>query len=162
MFIRDEESERAAEANPAEPIRFGLLEQLFDNADTPPSEIEQDALKGALHILQVTYTMTCNLRSNIIDVTSLALSWVVRIPELYISMVSRREPVALAVLAHFCLLLNRMEKVWWISGLGRHLLQDINRTLGKAWEPHISWPLQDLVLYEFQNDDFGTSSGRSI
>ena len=135
------------------------MEQLFDNPDAAFSDTELDSLKASLHILQVTYTMMCNTRSNMMDDTSLGLSWVVRIPELFISMVSRREPVALVVLAHFCLLLNRLEGIWWIPGLSRRLLQDIHQTLGKKWESQISWPLQDLVLHEFQNDNHGASSG---
>jgi len=162
FFTRDDEAEKAAEANPAESIRFCPLEQLFDNPETPFSDTELDALKGTLRRLQVTYTMMCNTRSHMVDTTSLGMSWVVRIPELYILMVSRREPVALVVLAHFCLLLNKIENAWWISGLSRRLLRDIHQTLGKEWESQISWPLQDLVLYEFQNDNPGTPSGRSV
>ena len=162
FFIRDDEAEKAAEANPAESYKFRLLEQLFHDQKTRLSDTELDALKGTLHILQVTYTMMCNTRSNVVDTNSLVLSWVMRIPELYILIVSRREPVALVVLAHFCLLLNRMENVWWISGLSRRLLQDIHQTLGKEWEPQISWPLQDLVLHEFKIDNLGTPGDRQL
>ncbi|KAH7317207.1 hypothetical protein BKA65DRAFT_111095 [Rhexocercosporidium sp. MPI-PUGE-AT-0058] len=158
----DNEAEKSAELNPAESVKFGLLEQLFYNSEAPFSDTELNALKGTLHTLQVTYTMMCNTRSNVVDNNSLGLSWVVRIPELYLQIVSRRDPVALVVLAHFCLLLNRMENTWLISGLSRRLLQDIHQMLGKEWESQISWPLQDLVLHEFQNNTPGTASGRSV
>lgn len=162
FFIRDDEAENAAELNPAESTRFRLLGQLFDNPDTPFNDAMLNALKTTLHTLQVTYTMMCNTRSCRNDTTTLGLSWVVQIPELYILMVSKREPVALVVLAHFCLLLNRMENTWWISGLSRRLLQDIHQALGNEWESQISWPLQDLILYEFQINNSGTSRGTSV
>lgn len=111
FFIRNDKAEKAAEANPAKSYKFRLLEQLFHDQKTQLSDTKLDALKGTLHILQVIYTIICNTRSNIVDTNSLILSWVIRIPELYILIVSRRKPVALVVLAHFCLLLNRIENI---------------------------------------------------
>ncbi|KAH8805272.1 hypothetical protein F5884DRAFT_443481 [Xylogone sp. PMI_703] len=146
----DNAAERSAEANPEHCDRFTALEQLWDAAPVPFDTIEVDALKEALRWLKILYTMISRPNDKI-DAASDALSWPVQIPELFLLMANRKQPEALVLLAHYCLLLNKVEDFWWIRGMSRHLLQEIHRALGTEWENWISWPLQDLVLCEFKN-----------
>ena len=145
----DNAAESSAETNPEDSARFTALEQLWDGAPDRFSAVEVDALKEALRWLKIIYTMISRPNDNT-DAASDALSWPVRVPALYLLMVNKRQPEALIVLAHFCLLLNKVEDFWWIRGMSRHLLQKIHHTLGKEWETWISWPLQDLILCEFR------------
>lgn len=145
----DNLDELAAESNPVEPARFSALSKLWDPMDVSVSATEVEALDEALRWLKIIYTMIITCAKT--DPASAALTWPVRVPEFYLLMVDSRQPAALIVLAHFCLLLNKVDDFWWIQGLSRRLLKEIDRILGKQWESWISWPLQDLVLSEFRN-----------
>ncbi|CZR50172.1 uncharacterized protein PAC_00044 [Phialocephala subalpina] len=152
----DNTAELEAEANPAESAKFSALEQLWDSTRVPTTAAEVDSLKEALRWLRIIYTMMSTPNSNC-DPASTALSWPVRVPEHFLSMVNERQPAALILLSHFCLLLNKVEDFWWIRGMSRRLLQEITQTLGEEWETWIGWPLQDLVLSEFRNQHPGES-----
>lgn len=146
----DNASEISAAANPEDAVKFAALEQLWDSAPVPISATEIEALKETLRWLKITYTMISRPNESS-DAAADALSWPVRVPDLFLLMVNRRQPEALVLLAHYCLLLNKVEDFWWIRGMSRHLLQKIHLTLGKEWESWLCWPLQDLVLCEFRN-----------
>jgi hypothetical protein len=67
-------------------------------------------------------------------------------------LIAARRPEALILLAHYCLLLNKVDNVWWLRGISRHLLKSIHATIGEEWEGWIAWPLQELVLTEFRGE----------
>ncbi|PVH79100.1 hypothetical protein DL98DRAFT_516313 [Cadophora sp. DSE1049] len=148
--------ELKAETHPAEPVRFAALEKLWELDRLSVTTAEAEALKEALRWLRIIYTFMTTPNDNI-DAAAAALSWPVRVPELYLMMARERQPAALVLLSHFCLLLNRVEDFWWIHGVSRRLLQEIHQTIGSEWEPWIAWPLQDLVLCEFQQQSNSSS-----
>ncbi|TVY80569.1 Sterol uptake control protein [Lachnellula suecica] len=84
-----------------------------------------------------------------IDVVLVVYAWPIKIPEAFFDMVKKQIPEALILLAHYSLLLNKVEKLWYMQGMSRRLLQTIHTKLGKKWERWITWPLQALVLAEF-------------
>ncbi|KAH7416723.1 hypothetical protein BKA64DRAFT_275413 [Cadophora sp. MPI-SDFR-AT-0126] len=145
----DNATEHEALANPT--TKFSALDELCNSTSLSVSAAEADALKEALQWLKTIYSMMIITPPEMKDPASFALSWPSRVPDYYLLMVNQRQPTALVLLAHFCLLLNQIEDSWWISGKSRKLLQEVHRTLGPEWESSISWPLQDLVLCEFRN-----------
>ena len=154
IHLWDDDAKPCPETNPEDTARFATLEQLWNRTPMTISVAEADALRETLDILRETYSfMSLPVPDSGIDPGGASLSWPIRVPEAYIQMVNRRQPEALILLAHYCLLLNKMEKVWWMSGMSRHLLQTIHKTIGKEWESWITWPLQDLVLSEFRNQN---------
>jgi hypothetical protein len=136
-----------ANENPEDTARFTALEQLWESGYTPD---EVDSFKNTLDTLKKIYTML-SLHGGHLDAVSAVLNWPIRAPEVYLQMVNNKQPEALILLAHYCLLLNKVDKFWWMRGMSRHLLQTIHRTLGEKWESWISWPLRDLVLSEFRS-----------
>jgi len=86
-----------------------------------------------------------------IDVILVVYGWPIQVPEGFFTMVKEEKPEALIVLAHYSLLLNKVNQLWYIKGMSRRLLKTIHSKLGKEWESWISWPLQNLVLTEFED-----------
>jgi hypothetical protein len=137
--------------NPEETAKFAALETLWTNSPTTRfNDIEVGALKQTLDVLKETYIMMCSPNVNQ-DPPASVFSWPILVPEEYIQMVLNSQPEALILLAHYCLLLNKINHYWWMRGMSRHLLQSIHQTIGQEWESWIAWPLQDLVLSEFRN-----------
>jgi hypothetical protein len=130
--------------------RFAALERCWHLASPTLSGDEEDVLDQSLSCLREIYDMMSSpdMRA---DTAAVVLSWPVRVPEAYFQMLNNGLPQALILLAHYCLLLNKIDSFWWIRGMSRYLLKTVHKTLGKEWESHIAWPLQDLVLSEFRN-----------
>lgn len=72
---------------------------------------------------------------------SIVMAWPIRVPEVFVSMVANLRPEAFVVLAHYCLLLNRVDHVWFMHGMSGHLLQSIRIRIGKEWESWVAWLL---------------------
>ncbi|KAL2065260.1 hypothetical protein VTL71DRAFT_2929 [Oculimacula yallundae] len=151
------DAEIEADENPAERARFNALEELWDLEKLAVTTEEKEALNEALRWLKIIYTVLTN-PNNDTDPASAALSWPVRVSELFLLMAKQRHPAALILLSHFCLLLNKMEDFWWIRGMSRKLLHEIHQTIGAEWEPWIAWPLQDLVVCEFKQQSRSSSN----
>ena len=149
LNLGNDNAKSMAEASSEDSSRFAALEELWEKAPTPFATSEVDSLQETLNRLKETYALLFSLDGA--DAVSAVLSWPVLVPEAYIQLLKKRQPEALVLLAHYCLLLNRIDDFWWMRGMSRHLLQTIHRTIGKEWESWINWPLQDLVLSEFRN-----------
>ncbi|KAH8814870.1 hypothetical protein F5884DRAFT_693424 [Xylogone sp. PMI_703] len=135
---------------PEDKERFEALRQLWSAGSTELTIEDVASLNEALDLLQELYGYITSAHEDI-SFTAMAFSWPVKVSNHYIELIHRRLPAALILLAHFCLLLNKIDNFWWNKGMSRHLLQTVHQTLGREWENWISWPLQALVLAEFEN-----------
>jgi len=136
--------------SPEEDEKLASLQQLWDAPHLNFDVAEVEALNKALALLREVNNWTPDFGTEICAVAA-TLSWVVQVPEAFIVMVSQRRPEALVLLAHYCIVLSKVDHFWWINGMSRQLLQTIHSSLGKEWESSIGWPLQELVLSEFRN-----------
>jgi hypothetical protein len=46
-------------------------------------------------------------------------------------MINRLEPKVLVLLAHYSLLLNYVDHIWFMQGMSRHLIRSIHCRIGK-------------------------------
>jgi hypothetical protein len=67
--------------------------------------------------------------------------WAGRISQEFVELIYERDPRALVILAHYCVMLKRNDHVWYLKGLGTRLLENIRQVLTKEWLPWIQWPL---------------------
>ncbi|KAI1272821.1 hypothetical protein F5Y07DRAFT_284517 [Xylaria sp. FL0933] len=73
-----------------------------------------------------------------------ALLWLVKIPDPLIELLKDHDNEALCVLAFFCVLLKRMDYMWWIEGWAFHLIERIYSTLDSQYRLWIRWPLEEI------------------
>jgi len=104
-------------------------------------------LDQTLFLLRRVFVVT--VADNGIEPQAATLSWPIVIPDAYIEMVRQRNPQALVLLAHYCLLLKRVDDRWWIEGKAEELLGKIARVLvaseeGAEWERWIEWPVREV------------------
>lgn len=66
--------------------------------------------------------------------------WATRISRDFIQMIERQDRDALVVLAYYAVLPGRVRNVWWLEGLGAHLVTAIAMALGREHWPLIEWP----------------------
>lgn len=65
----------------------------------------------------------------------------------YITLLQEKEPWALIVLAHFCVLVHRSETRWFMKGHGARLLQSISDRLDVQWHEYLQWPLEEIRVH---------------
>ena len=82
--------------------------------------------------------------SVISDEKSLVFRWTIDVPDLYLILVKRREPLALIILAYFGLLLHSINGIWWSEGRGARLIEAIYQDLPPTWQSELQWP-RDII-----------------
>ncbi|KAK7409086.1 hypothetical protein QQX98_008747 [Neonectria punicea] len=76
-----------------------------------------------------------------------AFHWPLRISDKYLDQLRRRDPIAMVVLAHYCVLLHYAEtNCWFLEGWSKMTMQDIAKDLSDSSLQHlIEWPLSVLA-----------------
>ena len=67
------------------------------------------------------------------------LSWFLFISDEMMGLIADRQPMALAILAHYCALLYHLRDQWWVADVGIRVLEDIGHLLGHEGISAISW-----------------------
>ncbi|KAN0121797.1 hypothetical protein V8E51_000123 [Hyaloscypha variabilis] len=67
--------------------------------------------------------------------------WPGTVSQRFVELMQERRPEALVVLAHFCVLLKKVDSCWWLAGVGKRMLAAIDDALDLEWKPWIKWPL---------------------
>ena len=56
-------------------------------------------------------------------------------------LIADRQPMALAILAHYCALLYHLRDQWWVADLGIRALKDISNLLGHEGISTLGWAI---------------------
>ncbi|KAH8894577.1 hypothetical protein GQ53DRAFT_762659 [Thozetella sp. PMI_491] len=152
LQTRHMEPELVRAVDPEGSAKLATLRQLWS---LPTTKFNVDGVQ-ALEETLVLILSACGLIASAstdseIDIILVVLSWPVHIPEAFLAMVKEQKPEALVLLAHYSLILNKVDHLWYMRGMSRRLLKLIHGKIGKQWESWIAWPLQNLVLAEFQD-----------
>ncbi|KUJ13207.1 uncharacterized protein LY89DRAFT_709107 [Mollisia scopiformis] len=73
------------------------------------------------------------------DNPHVALDWAGGIPEGFLDLVSSRYALALVIVAHYCVVLHRAPRVWWLRGWGEGLFGVIWRLIDPAYREPLDW-----------------------
>jgi hypothetical protein len=139
-------------ADPEVTTNLTALNQLWDCSVEKFSIEELEVLNETLSLLlQALALVALSSTNHEIDTIVVVYGWPIKVPEGFFAMVKEQIPEALILLAHYSLLLNKVDHLWYVQGMSRRLLQTIHGKIGKEWESWITWPLQALVVTEFQN-----------
>lgn len=69
------------------------------------------------------------------------LLWILKFPSEYLALLERRDPLALIVLAHYCVVMYHLRERWWMSDWGVRGLHEICELLGREGPRTISWAI---------------------
>jgi hypothetical protein len=72
--------------------------------------------------------------------------WPARIPLEFLDLLRAREPAALVLLAHYCILLGSLEESWYMGGFRKRLLERIYWQLDEEWRRWLDWPFAECGL----------------
>jgi len=72
----------------------------------------------------------------------LVFVWPCAVQDKFIVQLKMKRPMALAILAHYAVLLHSISGHWWSDGRGSQLLEAICQKLPSTWQLAVSWPKQ--------------------
>lgn len=113
-------------------------------ADTLPLDIKNSGVYlQALWLLRRVFELAYPPNQILSSEASLRV-WPGSISQSFVELIYQRDPRALVILAHYCILLKRNDHAWYIRDLGRGLLENITQSLGKEWQHWIQWPMAEI------------------
>lgn len=74
--------------------------------------------------------------------TAVLWIWPGAVSDCFVQLIYERRPEALVILAHYCVLLKKLNSCWYLEGVGDAMLSTIEKLLGAKWKPHITWALK--------------------
>ncbi|KAI1812870.1 hypothetical protein GGS20DRAFT_599656 [Poronia punctata] len=72
------------------------------------------------------------------------LIWMVKLTDEFADLIKVHDSEALCILAYYCVLLKRLEHLWWVEGWAFHLIEQIYKTLDAKYRLWIQWPLEEI------------------
>ncbi|KAL9105798.1 MAG: hypothetical protein Q9227_009100 [Pyrenula ochraceoflavens] len=76
----------------------------------------------------------------------MCLIWPVTVDTEYAQLLKSKQPMALLILAHYAVMLHKIDESWWGNGWGRMVVEDVSKTLDQDWRDLLSWPLEKVGL----------------
>lgn len=70
--------------------------------------------------------------------------WLYKIGGDFIALVGEGHSEALCILAYFCVLMRRLDFLWWMEGWGLHLIESIYSRLNDSYRCWIRWPIEEI------------------
>jgi Orsellinic acid/F9775 biosynthesis cluster protein D len=72
--------------------------------------------------------------------------WPARISLEFLDLLRAKEPAALVLLGHYCILLGPLEESWYMSGFRKRLLERVYWQLDEEWRTWLDWPFAECGL----------------
>jgi len=110
------------------------------------NQIRRNIFSSAIALLRSTFATTVDTTSTDRFTIGAVLIWTISVSDEYFIQLSRGHPSALAILAHYAVLLHRHNNVWWLQGLGISLVEKICMELGGEWSEILTWPRMAVGL----------------
>ncbi|KAL2073466.1 hypothetical protein VTL71DRAFT_10790 [Oculimacula yallundae] len=127
------------------------LEGLLKTADLGPasSKAYENALSGLKqayhgHRRLVDADLPPDSSSSLSHGRSIIYSWPIIVSKEYTELVLQKRPEALAILAHYGILLLRYRDSWTVGDGGEYIIEAVTRYLGPYWEEWLASPNEEL------------------
>ncbi|KAH8800177.1 hypothetical protein F5884DRAFT_686022, partial [Xylogone sp. PMI_703] len=126
-----------------EDFRFAPLVSLLKMNDGE----DMEHCREALDILRKLSAMAISPNPPV-TVKTIVYTWPYKISRRYIELVSQRIPEALLVLAHYCLLMKKIEDFWYMKGCAARILHQCQKDLSPEWWSLLDWPVSVISTKE--------------
>jgi hypothetical protein len=111
-----------------------------------------DIYKHAIACLQ---SMFEKLGGNDADNPGVCMGWGNEMSEDFLRLATKRESMALLIIAHYCVVLHRVPQVWWIASWGKGLFGVVSKDIDLAFQHVLVWPRS---VIEIRDEDAQESS----
>ncbi|KAH6662108.1 hypothetical protein B0J14DRAFT_310239 [Halenospora varia] len=115
--------------SPDTEVAFGHLHSLNQGYD-------RDVYASAINSLKSVFRKMAEEKD---DNPHIVSEWAILIPEEFIRLVTERHSLALLIVAHYCVVLHKSPRVWWVNGWSEGLFGVISRSLGVLYQDALQW-----------------------
>ncbi|KAI1622374.1 hypothetical protein EDD37DRAFT_470608 [Exophiala viscosa] len=102
------------------------------------------ALDLAIHSLLSTFIQASLLKARNDGTILTTFVWPINLPPKFLDLLSEKQPEAMVVLAHYCVLMywgeSKDQDTWFISGWARYMLETVKESVPEIWQEHLQWP----------------------
>ena len=102
------------------------------------------AVDSAIHSLLSTFIQASVLRTRGEGTVLTTFNWPINLPPRFLDLLSEKQPEAMVILAHYCVLIRWGEAVkedtWFIAGWARYMLETITESVPDVWQEQLAWP----------------------
>ncbi|GLB20897.1 hypothetical protein AtubIFM61612_010845 [Aspergillus tubingensis] len=74
----------------------------------------------------------------------IGLSWLLEVPAVFVDLVLDHQPMALTIMAHYCMVLYHLRSQWWMGTFGIRVIDEIRRLLGNDRLGNIQWAIDGI------------------
>jgi hypothetical protein len=106
---------------------------------------EKDAYRIAIQYLQVGFDAISGKAELHHNRYEMIYTWTMLVPSEVTSMLVRRQPEALILLAYYAVLLHRGKELWQVLDAGEYIFGIIAQHLSSEWDPWLLYPRQKIV-----------------
>lgn len=107
------------------------------------SQASADTCSVSLELLAKAFTIASQ-ESDSGDYVRQILLWMMVVPDEFIALVREHVPEALCIFGFYCVLLERLDGLWFMRGWGRKLLGDIWGLVGERERGVLEWPVREV------------------
>ncbi|KAH8690993.1 putative C6 finger domain protein [Phaeosphaeriaceae sp. PMI808] len=101
---------------------------------------EKNAYRLAIRYLQIGFDATWAREESASDRIQMIYSWPILVPPKMTSLLAKKRPEALIILAHYALLLHHWSTLWQIGDAGAYMFTLISGYLGHEWHHWMQYP----------------------
>jgi hypothetical protein len=132
------EGESEAEASPLAPLRARIQASVSDAGLRGRYEYALDELEMALVVRQDPD----DAHRDVLD----AMVWLWMVSESLVPLLRVPTQEAVAIFAHYSVLLKHHESRWWLQGWAEHVVMRAQEILDEEHRAWIEWPVRELEL----------------
>ena len=108
--------------------------------DCGETEERKQGYRGAIDVLRIAFQNVAYAP----DDRTLGVTWPIMIPKPYMDGLADRTPMALALLAHYAVLLFDLRMHWWAGDRGLRILEVVSTEMPPEWMDTLFWP-NDII-----------------
>ena len=96
----------------------------------------------AVHSLLSTFTQASLCRTRRESPVLASFVWPITLPPRFLDLLSEKQPEALIILAHYCVVIfwGEQDDTWFLAGWASYMLATIKQSVPESWHEHLKWP----------------------
>ncbi|EXJ62543.1 hypothetical protein A1O7_02981 [Cladophialophora yegresii CBS 114405] len=131
------------------------ITKLFRVCNSPEHDKETaQAIDLAIHSLLSTFVQASLLKTRGDGTVLATFVWPINLPPRFLDLLSEKQPEAMVILAHYCVLIHWGESIkedtWFISGWAEYMLETITESIPDVWHEQLEWPAMMITRAEEQ------------
>ncbi|KAF2188980.1 hypothetical protein K469DRAFT_626772 [Zopfia rhizophila CBS 207.26] len=139
---------------PQQPILHHILHHIDDvTAFLDINAIGEDAHKEyveAINSLKGAIAQSTDPQADCREIR-IAFLWPIRISPNFLQMVRQKQPVALGIMAHYCIVLRAAEHTYWfVRGWAERVINEISEVIDPSWRQVVRWPAEFIAAHAVQ------------